>query len=218
MSALRVPNTPLDFASKLVSSREMAPPFDPAAPARDPSGTSDPSLSLHLHILFQKKRNSQKAGPAAHTAFPCKSNSQSCSGTSANSLPPALPVLQDTSAPLALSSWNTDTFPPRNTVLLHQPLCPHSTRRHNRPLTQQLHLGDASSHSPSFHQRLCFQVITYNYVSVYASVCLSLQRESQLPGRRRDRSLSQGLRNQRNLCGVDGGEREGKAFLVEGTA
>lgn len=184
----------------------MAPPSDPATPTRDPPGTSDPSLSLHLHILFQKKCNSQRAGPAAHTAFPCKSNSQSCRGTSANSLPPALPVLQDTSAPLALSSRNTDAFPPRNMVPLYQPLCPHSIPRHNRSLTRQLHLGDASSHSPPFHQRLCFQVIMYNYVSVYSSVCLSLQLESQLPGRRRDRSLSQGLRNQRNLCGADGGE------------
>lgn len=135
MNALRLPNTLLDFTSKLGSSQEMAPPSDTAAPTRDPPGTWGPSLSLHLHILFQKRRNSQRARPV-HTLCVCiKSNSQSCRWISANSLPPALPILQGTSALLAFSSRNTDTFTPRNTVLFHQPLCPHSIPGHNWPLT-----------------------------------------------------------------------------------
>lgn len=200
MNALRVPNTLLDFTSKLGSSQEMAPPSDPAAPTRDPPGTSGPSLSLHLHILFQKRCNSQRACPV-HTLCVCiKSNSQSCRWISANSLPPALPILQGTSAALlAFSSWNTDAFTPWNTVLFHQPLCPHSIPGHNWPLTLTAAPRRCLLHSPPFHQRLCFQVTTHNFVSIYSSVCLSLQLESQLPGRRRDRSLSQGLRNQRNL-------------------
>ena len=104
MNALRLPNTLLDFTSKLGSSQEMAPPSDTAAPTRDPPGTWGPSLSLHLHILFQKRRNSQRARPV-HTLCVCiKSNSQSCRWISANSLPPALPILQGTSALLASSN------------------------------------------------------------------------------------------------------------------
>lgn len=175
----------------------MAPPSDPAAPTRDPPGTSGPSLSLIFTSSSRRDATARGLALCTHCVFALNLTPNPAGGSLQTHCLLLSHPAGTSAALLAFSSWNTDAFTPWNPVLFHQPLCPHSIPGHVAP-----YLTAAPRrcllHSPPFHQRLCFKVWHCLCPFTHLSV-LSLQLESQLPGRRRDRSLSQGLRNQRNL-------------------
>lgn len=102
--------------------------------------------------------------------------------------------------PAFLNSWNMPAFPPGDLGTWVSSTS-HSARTSPLGMT---HPAAASQGClplrPPFHPYLCLQVIMPKYLSISSFVCLSLPLESQLPGRR-DRSLSPGLRKQRNSWG-----------------